>query len=338
MTTSEQFELVTLDDISSARHVIESHPFVVKTPLIHDAEKMWDVVTSRDIRLFLKLENMQTTGSFKMRGVVNQLHHAAAVADDPDQSVVTMSAGNYGKAFAFALKDRKCSAVVVMPEHAAQDRERIISGLGAKVMRVPDAQLQPEVDSLVAHQGMLFMHSFDDKHLIAGYASIGMEIIESVIPDVVLVPCGGGGLVSGIASAIRLSGHRDCRIYAVEPEGSCTMFNSMASGRAEHMAVNSIAKGLSPPYCGTLTLKHCQEHINGVLLVSDLEITSAMLKLHERGLLVETSGAAAFAALLTGKVKVEAGQKVVIVISGGNISPEETLQWSEKFKDRLYKM
>lgn len=152
-----------------------------------------------------------------------------------------------------------------------------------------------------------------------------MEILESgVKPDVVLVCCGGGGLVSGIAAGLKLSGLQDCRIYAVEPEGAACMYESFKKGEAVSLpTVKTIAAGLAPPYAGKITYQHCKEFVEDVLLVTDQEIIDSMNLLFHRGFVVEPSGCAAMAALVNNKVPDVANKKVVVVITGGNVTPEE---------------
>lgn len=155
----------------------------------------------------------------------------------------------------------------------------------------------------------------------------GFEILEDCIhADVIVVPCGGGGLLAGIATAVKLSGS-SCRIYGVEPEAAPTMFESFRIGCPVGMDItHTVATGLCPPRAGTNTFRHCQQFVEGIFLVSDSQIIDTMWKLYNAGLLVEPSGAAALAALLYGKIPDVAGKTVVVVISGSNVTPEELVK------------
>jgi len=187
-----------------------------------------------------------------------------------------MSAGNYGKAFALATKKQNLPATLCMPESAPLSRAKLIESFGVQVERMPTSALQDTVDRHVAEDGMHFLHPFDDLHLIAGYASAGLEILEEVPePDVVILCCGGGGLLSGVAAAIKLLGDKTTRIFGVEPEGAPTMYLSKQHGHAVSIkSTNTIAAGLAPPYAGTYTFRHVQEFVEDIILVTDEEIKS----------------------------------------------------------------
>uniref|UniRef100_K1QWD3 L-serine deaminase n=1 Tax=Magallana gigas TaxID=29159 RepID=K1QWD3_MAGGI len=284
------------------------------------------------------------------------------------RKLITMSAGNYGKAFAYTLDKLNLSGLCLMPLTAPSSRVALIKSLGVSVEQCPTSELTSEVNRYVQKENFIYYHSFDDARLVAGYgrderkitawsygcevaiypsheiqaafsqyaahnfpvldpiddasyitgcASVAMEILEDdVRPDVVVVCCGGGGLVSGIAAAIKLSGLRDCRIYAVEPEGSRTMYESFQKGEPVTMAVNSVATGLSPPYAGKLTYQCCRRYVEDVILVSDNEILKCMSRLFDIGLVAEPSGCAALAAILNNKIPDVAGKRVVAVVTG----------------------
>nr|XP_006816586.1 PREDICTED: serine racemase-like [Saccoglossus kowalevskii] len=210
--------LVTLNDILSAREFQKSSELCIHTPMIHHVQDRVGIPPSID--LHLKLETMQKTGSFKPRGIINQLRYIPDKVLSGEQTMVTLSAGNYGKAFAVATQIKKLKALVIMASSAPDNRETVIKSYGAQVERYPTPELVSAVDRSVAERGMIFMHSFDDAALIAGHGSLGLEIMEDVSdPDVVVVCCGGGGLIAGTAAAIKLSGKTSTRIYGVEPEG-----------------------------------------------------------------------------------------------------------------------
>ncbi|XP_071494949.1 L-threonine dehydratase catabolic TdcB-like [Diadema antillarum] len=319
--------LANLDDLKEAYKVVQECSFCVRTPMVHHAQD-WLRLTRPLCDLSLKLENTQPTGSFKVRGLANQLKHIPQDVANNEKEVITMSAGNYGKAFSFAMQKMGLRARVLMPETAPEDRERIMKGYGSDVERMPSRELQPSVDRYVAMQGMHYLHPFDDYNLICGYGSAGFEILEEVSdPDVIVVCCGGGGLLAGLAAAVKLSGKAKTRIYGVEPEQACCMYQSRQAGHpVEDPTVHSVASGLAPPFAGSNTFRHVQAFVEDILLLTEEEIISAVSQLFYAGIVVEPAGAAALAALVSGKVPDVEGKKVVVVITGGNVTPKELCQ------------
>ncbi|XP_060074158.1 L-threonine dehydratase catabolic TdcB-like isoform X1 [Ylistrum balloti] len=315
--------LITLEDVRKAREVLANSSLgVCKTPLIKNTN-MFPGLENAEV--YLKLENMQTTGSFKIRGVASQM---AIIPDDVkrrEKKLITISAGNYGKAFAYALNKLNLSGLCLMPLTAPSSRVQLIKSFGVEVKQIPSSDLLSTVDKYVAEKDFTFLHSFDEINLIAGYGSASLEILEDgVKPDVVIVCCGGGGLVSGVAATFKLSGLTDCRVYAVEPEGSPTMYESYKKGEAVTIpTVNSVAGGLSPPFAGKLTYQHCRKFVEDVVLVTDKELIDTMAMFYKRGLVVEPSGCAAMAALINGRIPDVTGKKVVVFVTGGNITSEE---------------
>ncbi|KAM9705325.1 LOW QUALITY PROTEIN: phenylserine dehydratase-like [Menidia menidia] len=309
---------VTLALLEEARRTVSSSPLgVIKTPMI-----LWGQTSlppPPPLHVHIKLENMQTTGSFKIRGVANQFARRPAGG-----RFVTMSAGNYGKAFAFAAKHYGISGKVVMPDTAPESRSTLIQGLGVEVERVPTPLLLTSVQRCVQQEAMSFLHSYDDLDLIAGHASLGLELLEAVPrPDVVVVCCGGGGLLAGVAAAVRLSGLQETRVYGVEPEGACTMHQSLLRGAPVEMDARSVASGLAPPSAGLLPFRLCERFGAGVVLVSEQQLRAAVASLFSAGLVVEPSGAAAFAAIANDRIPELEGRSVVCVLSGGNVGKEE---------------
>uniref|UniRef100_A0A914VTF1 L-serine ammonia-lyase n=1 Tax=Plectus sambesii TaxID=2011161 RepID=A0A914VTF1_9BILA len=269
----------------------------------------------------LKLENAQVGGSFKLRGVVNQIAHLDV--DDPSAAhLFTISGGNYGKAFATLVNRKAYKNTVLMPTSAPLERVALIESLGSTVVRVDTSQLLDKVQEYQA-SGLTFVDSIDDHNLVNGYSSLGFELADVFQDiDVLLVPCGGGGLLAGISAAFGLLG-RKTKVFGVEPETADSMRQSFERNEAVKMpGAHSVASGLAPPFAGRLTFPLCKQFAAGICTVSDSQIIAAMKTLHESlGLLVEPSGAAGVAALLFGKVPVDLQNKtVVVVISGGNIS------------------
>ncbi|KPP75629.1 putative serine racemase [Scleropages formosus] len=315
---------ITLEMLKEAWETVRSSPLgVINTPMIPCSQTTLPLNCGDSI--YLKMENLQRTGSFKIRGVANQL--ARRPRGHP---FVTMSAGNYGKSFAYASKYYGCKGKVVMPDTAPASRSALIQSVGVDVERVPTSSLMDVVKRCVQEESMTFLHSYDDVDLIAGHASLGFEILE-VLPDVdvVVVCCGGGGLLAGIAAAIKLSGCKSTEIHGVEPEGACTMYRSFIEKKPVGMDSKSIASGLAPPFAGTLPYDICKELVKDIVLVTDEEIKAAVSTLYQSGFVVEPSGAAAFAAIINNKIPNITGKRVVVVLSGGNIGRDELTSYPD---------
>ncbi|XP_061523857.1 L-threonine dehydratase catabolic TdcB-like [Phycodurus eques] len=315
---------LTLDLLREARETVRRSPLgVIYTPMIPWSQTTLPAHKAHSI--YIKLENMQTMGSFKIRGVANQFARRPKGGH-----FVTMSAGNYGKSFAYASKHYGSRGKVVMPENAPMSRSVLIQSFGVDVERVPTSCLMDVVNRCVKDDDMTFLHSYDDLDLIAGHASLGLEVLEAVPePDVVVVCCGGGGLLAGVAAAIKLSGCDETRIYGVEPEGACTMYKSFIEKKPVGMDTRSIASGLAPPFAGMLPYELCQRYVEEIVLVSDDDIKAAVSTLYRAGLVVEPSGAAAFAAIASAKIPRLEGSDVVCVLSGGNIGKDELANFQD---------
>jgi len=323
--------IVTLGQIQDAYTFLKSSSEVVRTPTLSHVQSLFRDNTGTKaqfdickVDLFLKMENMQNTSSFKIRGVLNQIRKLQE-KHGGNCNWITMSSGNYGKAFAHCVGKLPGKSVCVMPKSAPSHTVESIESMGVEVVKTDSTLLMNEVNRLVEKEGFIFCHPFDDVDLISGYASSALELLEEVPrPDVILVCCGGGGLVSGVAAAVSLSKVTGCRVYAVEPEQAPTMYESFKNRKAmKNPQAKSIAASLAPPFAGSLCYKHCHWFVEDVCLVSEEEILSAMTVLFDRGIKAEPSGCAAFAALLSGKVPDIEGKKVVVYITGGNVSTSE---------------
>jgi threonine dehydratase len=288
---------------------------VHRTPLLHSAS----LSLRAGAPVYLKCENLQKTGAFKVRGA---LHRLLTLTDaQRERGVSTISAGNHAQAVAWAASTLGVRSVVVMPERASPTKVRASREYGAEVVLHGDAAAAfVRVRELSEERGLTFVHPFDDDEVVSGHASCGLEIVEQ-LPDVgtVIVPVGGGGLSSAIAVALAASGS-DAELWGVEPEGAAAMSESLRVGRAVHLdSVETLADGLAPPMAGVLNHAILSERARGVVLVDDDEIVSALrLLLQRTKLLVEPSGAAGLAALLAGRVELRSGRAVVVVLSGGN--------------------
>jgi threonine dehydratase len=219
--------------------------------------------------VFLKCENLQKTGSFKVRGALNRVLEL----DDEARSrgVVTVSAGNHAQAVAWAAARTGTSATVVMPANASPTKARASEGYGAEVILQGTIMEAFDLAREVARdRGATFLHAFDDPHIVAGQGTVGLEILEELPdPTTVVVPVGGGGLISGIAlAAANLA--PDARVFGVEPHGACAMRKSLDVGSAVHLeSVDTVADGLGAPMAGELTFEVVRRHVEDVVLVSD---------------------------------------------------------------------
>jgi len=213
-----------------------------------------------------------------------------------------------------------------MPEAATKSKVAATRAYGATaLLHGVGKDLMPKAMEFVEQQHLTFVHPFDDPMVIAGTGTIGLEILEDVsAPDYVFVPVGGGGLIAGVATAIKLL-HPATKVIGVEPDGAVKMFTSLQAHQpVPPEKLSTIADGLAAPFAGKHTLEHVEAYVDEVVLVSDEDIKDAMLTIMERSkLFVEPSGAAGFAALLSHKFEVPAGSTVVCVLSGGNIDREK---------------
>ena len=308
---------LALDDVLAARETIGGR--------LHRTPTFTSATLSRETgaRVFLKAELFQRTGSFKPRGVLNKL--ASLTGEERAAGVITISAGNHAQAVAWASAQEEIDALVVMWETASPMKVAAARGYGATVdteaSGIPEAF--ERLEQLTAESGRTLLHPYDDPLVMAGQGTVGLEIVEDV-PDVdaVLVQVGGGGLVSGIGTAVR--GLRpQARVVAVEPELSPALHESLKAGHPVTVAPSSIADGLAGPYAGERCVEICSALGVESVLVSEDELADGFRFAYARAKLAcEAAGAATIAALLGGRVPLEAGETVVAVVSGGNIAPE----------------
>ena len=305
---------ITLADVERARVITAPH--LHRTPLL----------TSRTLgerigaTAYLKAELFQRTGSFKPRGAVFAL--ASLPEKQRAKGIVTMSAGNAAAAIAYAAKATGAKVTVAMPESAPKLKVDATRGYGAEIRFAKDMTgLRELVGKLQDESGAYFLHPYDDDAMIAGHGSSALEILEDVPDaDLIVVGIGGGGLISGVAVAAAAK-RKGIRIVGVEPEGAPTMRTALDAGKPVALtAIKTIADGLAGPIAGTRGFDICQRLVEDVVLVSDEQIVEGMRFLAERAKLVaEPAGAAATAALLAGKIRVRPGERVVSIVSGGNV-------------------
>lgn len=307
--------LLGLDDIQRAQARISGRVHV--TPVM-SATTISDEL---GVRLHLKAELFQKTGSFKIRGVFSKL--LSMDPADRARGLVSLSAGNHAAALAYGASAAGTTATIVMPATAMASKVEATRRYGGQVVQT-DGNLLDTCLALQRERNLTLVHPFDDLAVMAGQGTAGLELIEQVPgADLVVVPVGGGGLIAGIAAAVKLQ-HPSARVVGVEPQGADVMSRSLAQGAPAHLEkADTIADGLAAPFAGEHTFRHVQRFVDEMVLVSDEEITGAVRMLIQRcKLAAEPAGAAGLAALLAGKVSPPAGATVVCVVSGGNIGPD----------------
>lgn len=274
--------------------------------------------------MYLKCESFQKTGSFKPRGALNKV--LSLPAADRGRGLVTVSAGNHAQAVAWAASRTGVACAVVMPAKAPAPKVAAVRGYGARIVFHDDnATLFDRLRELEKETGYVFVHPFDDPVVLAGAGTAGLEIVED-LPDfsVVVVPVGGGGLMAGVASAVKQL-RPSVRVVAVELAEGPGLAPAIAAGKPVPVSrpAGTLADGLIPPFVGKLPLEIAGETLDAVVSVTEEEIAGAMRLLLTRAkLYVEGGGAAATAALLAGKVSLREGDTVAVLVSGGNVDPE----------------
>jgi threonine dehydratase len=313
----ETHALLSLDDVQAARERIAGR--LHRTPMLHSASTSERV----GVPVHFKGELFQRTGSFKPRGVLNKL--ATLSDEEKARGVISISAGNHAQALAYASAVEGIDALVVMWQTASPMKIAAARAYGATVDDTP-ADIPAafdHLDRLVEETGRTLVHPYDDPCVMAGQGTVGVEMLEDV-PDanVVLVQVGGGGLVSGIATAVK--GLRpDARVIAVEPELSNALQASMAAGGTVTVEPRSLADGLNGPYAGPNCVRVCLDLGVENVLVTEEAIEDAFRWLYGRlKLACEPAGAATAAALLSGRVQLADGDVVAAVVSGGNVAPQ----------------
>jgi len=309
LTSKHILEPITITQIEQARARIRGS--VLRTPVVR-------LNIDSDMEIYLKLENLQPTGSFKVRGASNAI--ALAGPEAKSRGVYTCSAGNMAQALAWQAKQNGISCSAIVPDNAPETKLQAIKRFGARIIQVPFDEVWKVVTThrYGPLEGSIFIHPFSDPRMIAGNGTIGLEILED-IPDVnsVVVPFGGGGLTAGIATAIH-ERKPTTQVYAVEPETAAPLAASFSSGRAmEVNRIPSFVDGIGGKSVLPEMWDMVRPLIQGSIVCSLSEIASAVRLLVERNRVVaEGAGAASVAAALTGKA---GKRKVVCVVTGGNI-------------------
>jgi threonine dehydratase len=309
--------LISLDDVYRARERIGDR--LHRTPMLSSATLSKQV--GADVRF--KAELLQRTGAFKPRGVLNKL--ATLTEDEKKRGVISISAGNHAQALAYASAVEGIDALVVMWKTASPMKISAARGYGATIdteaADIPSAF--ERLEELIESTGRTLVHPYDDPYVMAGQGTVGLEMLEDAPEaDVVLVQVGGGGLVSGIATAVK--GLRpDARVIAIEPERSPALHESLKAREPVTVEAKSIADGLNGPYAGANCIEVCLELGVESVLVSEVALEEAFRFMYGRmKLACEVAGAATAAALLSGAFVPEPGQTVAAVVSGGNVAPK----------------
>jgi threonine dehydratase len=309
--------MIQLEDVLGARETI-AHA-LHRTPTFTSATL--SRLTGADVRL--KAELFQRTGSFKPRGVLNKL--ASLSAEEKSHGVIGISAGNHAQALAYGARATGVDALVVMWRGASEMKIVATREYGAQVdLEASDpTEAFSRLEYLLAETGRTLVHPFDDPVVQAGQGTVGLELVEDVPDvDVVVVPIGGGGLIAGVATAVK-GLHSSARVIGVEPEKSNAMRAALDAGERVEITPTSVADGLNAPHAGRSALAVVRERVDDVVLVGEAQIEEGFRFLYARAKLAcEAAGAASTAALLAGKVPFERSETIALVVSGGNIAPE----------------
>lgn len=299
--------MINTEDIKTALNNIM--PYIHKTPLIHS--NFFNKLSGAEV--YLKAENLQRTGSFKVRGAFNKLINIS------DKKVITASMGNHAQGVAYAADRLGKHAKIVMPVTAPISKEDAARGYGAEV-ELYGENLIDAMNYALSHKGYSFIHPFDDNEVIAGQGTIGIEIMEDKRDiDIILVPVGGGGLISGISTAVKAVLPKT-EIIGVQTESATSAYVSFKEKRIyEKPPLSTLADGIAVGRVGDRTLKLMNKYVDDIILVNEDSIAMAILLCLERKkLVVEGAGAVPLAALMENKERFK-GKRIVLVISGGNI-------------------
>lgn len=307
--------MVTLDKIYHAHYVLKD--------AIRETDIIYSPVLSKQCgaNIYLKTENLQITGSFKIRGAYYKI--SQLTQEEKAKGVIACSAGNHAQGVALASEKFGIKSIICMPDGAPISKVEATKSYGAQVVLVPGVydDAHNEAERLKDEHGYTFIHPFDDEDVIAGQGTIGLEIMNQIKDaDAVIVPIGGGGLISGVAFAIK-SLNPDVKVYGVQSDGAPSMLNSVEHKHVETLqSVSTVADGIAVKEPGKLTYKICSEYVDKIVSVSDDQVSAAILALIEKQkMIAEGAGAVALAAVMFDKIPDIKGKKVVCVISGGNI-------------------
>lgn len=311
--------MITLQDITTAQKRLNG--VIVRTPLL-------PYPTAEPHRqLFLKPESLQAVGAFKLRGAYNKI--ASLTEAEKKQGIIAFSSGNHAQGVAYAAQKLGIKATIVMPAIAPQIKVANTKAMGAEVVLLKDGgeeEWRVAAETLAAKHNYVMIPPFNDETIIAGQATVGLEILED-LPAVgaILVPIGGGGLISGVSAAIKLSGKKT-KIIGVEPEIANDAQQSFRKGSIQKLPLSqtrqTMADGMRATQIGDITFAHIQSFVDNIITVSEAEIKEAMrLMILKNRLITEPSGAVPAAAFLFRQANLPKVEQTVAVISGGNIAP-----------------
>ena len=307
--------MLTLDKVYHAQYALK------------DATRNTDIIYSPVLseqsgcEVYLKTENLQLTGSFKIRGAYYKISKLSD--EEKAKGVIACSAGNHAQGVALASKKFGVKAKICMPDGAPLSKVEATKSYGAEVILVPGVydDAHSEAERLKEKFGYTFIHPFDDEDVIAGQATVGLEILNELKDvDAIVVPVGGGGLISGVAFAVK-SLNPAVKVYGVQSVGAPSMANSVHGHKIQTLSsVSTIADGIAVKEPGTLTFDICSKYVDDIVTVTDDQVSAAILDLIEKQkMIAEGAGAVALAAVTYNKIPNIKGKKVVCLISGGNI-------------------
>lgn len=304
--------MLTLDKVYHASYVLKE--------VIRNTDVIYAPKLSNNCKVYLKTENLQTTGSFKVRGAYYKI--SQLTEEEKSKGVIACSAGNHAQGVALAATKSGIKSIICLPDGAPISKVEATKAYGAEVCLVPgvyDDAYQKALQ-LKEEKGYTFIHPFNDENVIAGQGTIGLELLDQ-LPDLdaVIVPIGGGGLISGVAFAIKQLNPK-VKVYGVQAQGAASMFNSIKDHEIECLeSVSTIADGIAVKEPGDLTFELVDKYVDEIVTVNDDEISTAILTLMEQQkLVVEGAGAVAVAAVLFDKLPIK-DKKVACLLSGGNI-------------------
>ena len=304
--------MLSLDKVFNAQTVLKS--------IIRETNVVRAYGIAPECELYLKPENLQITGSFKVRGSAYKI--AMLSEEEKAKGVIACSAGNHAQGVALAATKNGIKSLICLPDTAPISKVEATKGYGADICLVEGCydDAYKKALELKESEGYTFVHPFDDENVIAGQGTIALEILNDLDNiDAIVVPIGGGGLISGIAYTVKQI-RPSVRVYGVQATGAPSMYNSVKDGKIEALTgVSTIADGIAVKQPGENTFRYVSEYVDEIALVSDDEVSSAILALIEKQkMIAEGAGAVAVAAVMSGKFNLK-GKRVVAVVSGGNI-------------------
>src|SRR5215472_6431979 len=319
--------MITLEEIQRAQEGLQG--VAVPTPLISYFPPVADSENGDSARgqLWLKPESLQPVGSFKLRGAYNKI--VSLSDEERKRGVISYSSGNHAQGVAYAARALGVKAVIVMPRNAPKLKVDSTAALGAEIVTVGPASTErlQKAEELARERGYVIVPPYNDERIVAGQGTIGLEILEDCRDvELVLVPCGGGGLTSGVSAAVKLSGSH-AKVVAVEPELANDAQQSFRKGEIVELPADrvssTLADGLRTQSIGPVNFEHIRRFVDDIVTVSEEEIRTAMRRMMTSARIVpEPSGAVTFAAWMFHAAELPMARKTVAVVSGGNVDPQ----------------